>query len=506
MINDDNWGKRINKAYAFLSSVTKEAYKDIFLLSNQVLSKNPYTNNFLNGYFNLTEIRQPCFSLILIKLLRYYFFSFKDFICYLLEFIQYLFSSVHFKHLKDKKELILIDNFFLTDKIKEEDNYRELYFPGLVDVLKKKNKNYAYLPVFDGIKKYSALHNVFRILRRENIPLLSEYQLLSVGDLFNILFFVIRYPFKVIKLAKGIDNKAHEEKLLKSELIDTLSQVTFRSFSRFLQGKRIANLGYESIKVISWYENQVIDKNLYKGLRMDNAKVKIYGAQLFVIPRGMLNFIPDENETIFGIVPDKIMVNGPGYIPEKTSLNYAVGPSLRYSKILKITARKEDKVNILVSLPYLMDDAINILRVVNDAKNMPIPFLVKAHPSTGVDEIRHLLPSGAILTRGSNHELFKTTKILISSVSGTLVEAASLGIPSIVIKNPGKVDFNPLCDYGRGVIWDEASGSETLRQQIDKFEYELKNNLEQIENIANIYKREFFCDPDEHNISKSFDL
>ena len=33
------------RAYDIISSLNKEAYRDIFLLSNQVLSKNPYTKN-----------------------------------------------------------------------------------------------------------------------------------------------------------------------------------------------------------------------------------------------------------------------------------------------------------------------------------------------------------------------------------------------------------------------------------------------------------------------------
>ena len=49
---------RIRKAFEFLSSINQTAYKDIYLLSNEVLSKNPLTNNFLSRFLQ-EEAPQP---------------------------------------------------------------------------------------------------------------------------------------------------------------------------------------------------------------------------------------------------------------------------------------------------------------------------------------------------------------------------------------------------------------------------------------------------------------
>lgn len=498
---------KCQKIYDFISSVNKEAYKDIYLLSNQVLSKNPFTNNFLKSYLKNDNFIKPKAKFIFLKLLKYYFLSFKDFISYLAEYIEFLLSFSNFRFPSYEKELILIDTFFIVNEIKKNGGYTDAYFPGLSDSLKKKDMNYAYLPVFEGLKRRFTMLEIFKILKRNNIPILSEYQLLSINDFFWIFYFIFFYPFRVLKFLGTLDQNTYEMNLLKSEIVGTLDQVTFRSFSRYLQGKNIANLPYKTIKVISWYENQVIHKNLYKGLRANTLKVKIYGSQFFIYLKNFLNLFPDENEIDFGILPDKILVNGPAFIPKKTKLNYAIGPSFRYSKLFNGPLRRDNRKNILVLLPYFKDYSYLILHMLSEAKITTRPIFIKSHRNLNMAEFKHFLPQNATLVNSEDtYKLFESTKILIGSVSGVLVEAASLGIPVISITNDELFDYNPLPDYGRGKLWEEVDNPQDLKQKIDLFEYLLEFKTEEIDLISNKYKQYFFCEPTEEIISNSFDF
>ena len=94
--------------------------------------------------------------------------------------------------------------------------------------------------------------------------------------------------------------------LLKHTLVDTLDTVTFYDYLRYLQGRRISLLPYEKIKLVGWFENQSLHKCLYRGLREENKKTVIYGAQLFLYSSTALNLIVDEEEVPLGVVPDKI--------------------------------------------------------------------------------------------------------------------------------------------------------------------------------------------------------
>ncbi len=496
---------KAKETYDFISLTNRTAYKDIFLLSNQVLSKNPFTNNFLLRYLRNEKPRYPPLTRRLHKLLQYYAYSLKDFVSYVIEFVIFRISGLRFT--SQAKELVIIDTFFMIRKIKDEGYYKDYYFPGLKILLDKLNKDCVYLPVLEGVRKCYKFEQILKILKQSGTPFLCEYQLLSVVDLLRLLYFIITYPFHIFEFIKTLTNKGDATRLLKFELIDTLEQVTFRGFSRYLQGRRISGFRQAKIKVISWYENQAIDKNLYRGLRsVSTAKVQIYGAQLFFYSADYLNIIPDLNEGIFLTLPDIILVNGPGLIPTNTGLNYAIGPSLRYSKIFQAILKRKERNNILVLLSYFKEVNENILRVLSGIEYSGGEIYIKVHPAIEADDFRIPLPVNAIITDDDNYKLFKTTKIVIGAASGSLIESASLGIPVISVKQRGRLDCNPLPYYGKGVIWNEISTQEELKYQIEYFERALDNDCSRIDYIAATYKRLFFCEPTEEKIIESFDL
>jgi hypothetical protein len=106
------------------------------------------------------------------------------------------------------------------------------------------------------------------------------------------------------------------------------------------------------------------------------------------------------------------------------------------------------------------------------------------------------------------YELFKTAKIVIGAASGTLIEAASLGILVISVKNINRFDYNPLPEYGKGIIWEEVTNSIELKGTIARFEAALKDEVKnsEIEKVAKEYKRMFFCEPIEENMIRSLEL
>lgn len=498
--------RTVKEAYDFLSGINKIAYLDKFLLSNQVLSKNPFSNNFLSRFLNNEKPRQLSAGSIAIKLLFYYLKNLRKFVLYLVEFIVYYLHPLKFRLPRNRDELILLDTFFIFEKIKASNNYVDSYFTGVKDVLDKKKKLYAYLPIFSCPRKFLNLGRIIRIINKQNIPVICEYQLLSARDLLYLLYFILTYPFHLIRFANGLSRKDHASCLLRNELMFTLDWLIVDSFSRYLQGRRIAGLPYKKIKVLSWYENQVKDKNLYKGLKESNSKVKIYGAQLFLYPKNIINIIPDENEDVFGIIPDKIIVNGPAFIPKETRLNYHVGPSLRYANIFHYLGKQAEREDVLTLLPYLKDEMDNILRMLSQVRGYDHPIRVKLHPSVSLEEVRDSLPSNTVIVKEDVYRLFETAKIVVGSGTGSLVEAVSLGIPVIVIKSNQKLDYNCLPDYGKGIIWDEARTAEELVQKIGKIVSLADKNPAEVSSIANKYKEMFFCNPTEENIIKAFDL
>lgn len=207
-------------------------------------------------------------------------------------------------------------------------------------------------------------------------------------------------------------------------------------------------------------------------------------------------------------MPDKIIVNGPYFIPKYSTLNFVVGPSFRYKKIFTTVLDKKKQNNILILLPYVTEDAENILNLLNKVNLSMQNLIIKIHPAVPMERFQSLMPANLRTVSDDLYELFKTTKIAIGAASGAVIEAASLGIPVISVKNIQKFNYNPLPAYGKGIIWDEAASTSELEKLLIKFENALNdiNESDRIKKIADEYKNMFFCEPTDENIIKTYEL
>jgi len=499
--------ERYNIAYKILSEASARAYEDLFLLSNQVLSKNPLTNNFLRNFVFRREVCAYRISAITIRIVEYYLRSFLHFAIYMLNVIIFRIKAPRDTLPGNLDHLIILNIFMVIDRIKKTNRFEDIYLPGLEIVLRKMNRQFIYVPVFDRYGMRANHGSVLSILKNQEIPILYEYQLLRTVDLLYVFYFIVFYPLHVLRYAGSLPKDKYETNLVKHELINTLGQVTFYNFSRYLVGRRISQLPYRKIKVIGWFENQAGEKNFYKGLRSKPEKVAIYGAQLLPYAEMDLNIIVDENEKRFGVIPDKILVNGPFYVPKETKLNYAVGPSLRYGSIFKKKFSRNLRKHILVLLPYSSEYAEAILRVLHGTSINERNVIIKTHPASMPSDYRQFLKSNYTLVDNENvYELFAKSELVIGAASGGLLEAASMGIPAIVIKSSNMLDYDMLPEYGKGIIWEEVYGAEDLQRAIAIIEARICKEVDEIDRISREYRDSFFLEPTEGNILRTFDL
>ena len=497
--------KKLKEIFRYISDINQKAYMNIYLLSNPVLSKNPYTSNYINTYNN-NYIVMPSFREVMMNLKGYYKNSFISFLEYVKRKIDWMKVRQRFQIKADTRELVIIDTFFLADRILKDGKFKELYFEGICKVLNKRNIVYAYLPVFINCASGIKLQDTLRLLVKDNIPVLTEYQLLSFSDLLRIIIFIILYPFYVLRLAYVEKEKSDISRVIKKELLNTIGHVTLHSFSRYLQGKRIASLPYNNIKLISWYENQVIDKNLYKGLRSDDSKVKIFGSQHFLWGDSIMYHQFDPSEIKHGIVPDKVLVNGNYYLFEDDRINIDIGPSFRNKKVFDYEINFNGRSDLLVALPYFQYEIINILNTIKNTVYKYGKIIIKFHPTTDIDCYRDHIPINTEISEDHIYDLFNRSKIILSIESGTLIEGIIAAIPAIVLYNPEKYSHNPLPSKGRSIVWDSANNGHDVERLIEKFNHKLDHEKDTLLKYAKIYKEMFFSEPTDEKIIDSFEL
>ena len=183
-----------------------------------------------------------------------------------------------------------------------------------------------------------------------------------------------------------------EDRLLRFALWETLDTVILKNYMRYLFGKEVSCLKNSEIKCISWYENQASDKAFFRGLRHVSGKIKVFGAQLYLRTQGLLNVQPDESEIHFGVVPDKILVNGPGYNLGLKVISEGVGPSLRYRKLFGIKADPARGDIILILLPYHDHVSRYVLELIKEV-DWSAAVMIKFHPSVEKDKYAAHIPS-----------------------------------------------------------------------------------------------------------------
>jgi len=490
--------------FDYFSSINKKAYQNEFLLANDVLAKNPSCGNMLDVYFSGHDLKKINLIFMAKKLFLYYLKNLSWIFLQFLKKILFVIFGQNYSLEKLNDNPIFIDTSILVNKVVGENHYEDPYFPGLTDVLKKLGKTYVYVPKFTEAHNLPKFVKTIRILKKEKIPVLTEYQLLNGMGWMKLLHFIALYPFYVIRLIVNLGD-AYEDRLARFLLWDTLSRTSSISYARLVYGERLSNLLVSKIKCISWFENQSVDKCFYKGLRKNPDKVFVYGAQLFIWAPVLLNINVDEREIEFGIVPDKVLANGVYFLKAKGKVNAQVGPALRYQKIYQPLVKSFESNHYLVLLPYLENEVEKILRWIEN-NSYRLPVAIKFHPSTNVDKYKSRIKGNMFIVEGNLYDLFKKSKMVFGAATGSMVEAVGLGIPAICLVSGLESSFNYLPDFAKGVLWDSATNSSELAKLIDKFDYAIINESDKLNRMAAKIKEEIFCEPSVEKIIEAFDL
>jgi len=495
--------QKIKKIHDFLSNLSKRAYSDPLLIANDVLCKQDTRGRIIENYLSGATPQKITFLALIKKTLLYFAKNLVAFVLYLLTALCYRFSRQVFQ-LPENGELLILDSVVVIRRIIKENKFIDEFFPALEGVLIKGGKQYVYVPRFFGTMRPYEWFRVFRILEKNSDPVMTEFQLLGFFDYLKIFRFIFIYPISVWRFAKNLGT-SYEDKIVCHALWQAFDSVAFGAYGRFLLGKQLSCLKVDKIKCLSWYENQIFEKNFYRGLRFISDKVDIIGAQLFVRPHTLLNIIPDEGEISFDVVPDRILVNGSGYLPKLSTLSVDIGPALRYAHLFNTKAHPSEGKVILILMPFWDNVIKHILKVIQEV-DWPVPVEIKFHPSTNKKTYRSDLPRRYFVTDKKLPELLSRARIVVGCSSGSLLEAAALGIPVINIQNPDEFSHNYMTEIGKGVLWDNAVGAREVTQLVRQFQEALQLHPCRLQKEGDCLRSTFFSESTNELIGQAFGL
>ena len=495
---------RLQELFDYLSKLNQTAYRDEWMLANDVLAKDPTCGDILNRYFSGNPPLPPGPAFQCLKLLECYGKNLVWFATYLLKALVVRFLGSGFKPPRDADDLVLIDSFFLCNKIAQEQQYQEIYFPGLEKVLKEKGRAYAFTPQFSQAHNPRTFWEAFKVLKKSGIPLLTEFHVLRGTDYLRALLFLFFYPWRVMRLARRLP-VGEPEPWVRFALWDTLDRIRVSGFLRLLYGRRLSRLPFRRIQCISWFENQSTNKCFYRGLRHVPGKVFLQGAQFFIWPPTHLNIHVDPREIPFGVVPDVVLVNGPFYLEDESPVCFKVGLALRYQGLFTCRPDPRNAQAILVVMSYWEYEIETVLDFLRKAE-LEAPLIIRFHPNTNVDRYLHRLPPSLELDRGDRFRTLERVRLIVGAASGLMVEGASLGIPVLAIVKPTYLSHNYFPDLGRGLLWDRVEEPEDLKKMVERFGEILEEREDEVQRMARQYRELFFAPPREEDFARVFEL
>ena len=526
------------------SRINSFAYADTRLLANHVLSKTPHCNDVLERYLRgeapqrfsrLERIRKVIMCWV-INLAAY---------CLLIgERIAQARAGLRAlpRIMKMQGSITVVDIFLLVHRINMEGKFRDHYLPGLYEALEERGHNCIILARMYGSRNPKVLRKTYDILRAHPQPVLTELELMQFMDWLRLLWFIISFPIVVLRLSRLLTEQGAEGHI-RAALVASLDQCYLSGECRRLAARRLHEVLPQSARIISWYENQVVDKCFYRGLAETGNLVRTYAAQLLTWPSTLLNNHADPADAKHQATPAFVAVNGPYYLPEPLSslpgaqvnghsgetlevidadnpageplrhyfpyipgAAYGVGPALRYKAVYDFEVEPDPKGPVLFLLSYHPEETRCCLSLAKPIAESGLEAVYKFHPATNVEDFRDLLPPNAALIRGSLEDALKGVSLVVGAGSGALNEAVAMGMPAINVEPADGLGLNYLPPYGQGELWERVTTpAEFQAARTALLEYAQAVGKKRDDNIRT-FREMVFCKPSKEKIIRTFDL
>ena len=493
---DRNYQKNKDKFYNYIKNIKKNNPWNLYTIINSTLIANSYASSFPQNYFSNKLKYQNQYFLFAKNILKFYIKNIFLLISYLVSFF---FFKIYFKKKRDNKPETIIDTFGLVDKVNFSGAFSENYLIGIYKQFEKYNINYALLLRLYGVEKNPfKLIKFFKIINKDKKDFIFDYEFLKFIDFIRLLSMILKYPFKVLNLKQKEDTKI--AKIFNNSLVEDFKYFSFYSLTRYVLGEKLSKI--MSIKTIySWSEFQVIERSFNYAIRKNCNHIELVGLQFYI--NYDTNYASHPNDIDYEMLssPHKILVNGKFYLRSTKKIKYKIGVSLRYKNLFKFKGVKEQK-NILVLGSY---NEIDTKFMLNCLKNFE-KIIFKNHPVINIKNLGNL-PNNTVVSYQTIKKLFEKAKIVITtSATGTAIEAASCGIPVIIIASQNNLRANAFTEKGKGKIWDIAFNKDEIHGIFVKLIDFKTNNKREMLYLSNWYKQNFFSEPTEKNIIKVFKL
>lgn len=354
--------------------------------------------------------------------------------------------------------ITMVDTFVYGDSV-EDRHYTGFWEAAPED----EKKRIFFLPTYHKPKNIKSL---FGKLRRGPVNFILKEDYLKLSDYaetWKLFFALRRMDFKDSRLMD-----CDLSPLLREEMRNMKSYpatVSAMLLYRFV--KRIKERGIKVRLFIDWYENQLSDRALNRGLHECRPEADRIGYMGYVTSSDYLSLYPTQKEFDFHVTPKELGVTGNFLIEQARSncgkIRVKTVPAFRFSGLHAPRKFHPDpnRYVVFIALPGFLEESFKILKWFESglrsvSKNF-ITVWVKAHPDIGGDLLRQRYgeewPDDFQIVDGDFIELVEKSNLLVSTGSSVCMYGLAREVPVIVVGGNGPLDQNPIPEQVDSTIW-----------------------------------------------------
>ena len=396
--------------------------------------------------------------------------------------------------------ITLIDTFVFPGYISND-----RYYNGLWENLSQEERSLIYfVPTFSGIesKNYSL---AYEELRENDRNFLIKEDYLRFADIMFAISHYFRIYFLKIKsvyfLEMDISSLIREEIHKLTGFSNAVESLLNYRFSKALKKNKV-NLRL----VIDWFENQVVDKGWNAGFSRYYPEVRRIGYRGYITSDLYLCTLPSKCENINNVLPHEIGVIGKELCVSTrefdSTLKTKVVPAFRFAHLWDEAIFNPDPgyYTIFFALPYSRVESKEIFDALFENLdymiNKNIRIIMKPHPTMNIKYVESLI--------GSNHsnvfslvdesfiECLSKSNLLISGMSGAVIESIVFGIPVIILRSRKGITFNPIPKEIPQGIWTMCNFGNEIIDLIQRYDSMSDEKVQHFKNLGKQVRANYY--------------
>jgi hypothetical protein len=319
-------------------------------------------------------------------------------------------------------------------------------------------------------------------MRKSTTHFIIQEDYLRILDYVSAIKSSLKAKFKNIKAPHF---RGHDmSDLIKEDLKNQTIYSGMRAVLTYRLFRRLAASGLKPKRIISRYENQVIDKALIAGARSAFPETTIVGSQIFLPSPNCLNYFPSQSEVDSKMTPDVLLAISKHQCEVAQEFTKSIqcypAAALMYLHIFddsynELVDTKTERQSVVVLLPSDIRESVEILHMLANVKTFDDKeniVMIKIHPDVADDELINVYGKSAWskcfnITHDSLAKVLCQARIVIGSNTSSIVAAAAMGIPVIVLARQVVLSQNMFAS-ARMKIATECFTAEELTVAVDK--------------------------------------